>query len=318
MKSVLHIRLDSPFYNCDAMEAAFKSCGYQYYGLKWQQYRFESGIELLRKEVIKTASIIKPTLIFCHLQNGEVFDMETWKTLAEIGGVVNYTFDVRQKDEMHWMYDVAPHIKYTFFGCMEDVWHCIGHGINNTGHLHSSVDMNLYKPKEGKKSYAFDIVFCGNRYDNSNLKFPLAAERQEMISVLSDRYKSKFMPYGLGQQGGMVRPEVEANIYNFSRIAINQNNFMLNDYSSDRIWRIMASGTMCISKYFPGIEKIFKNTTHLVWWHNHKELTEYIDYYLSDEKERLAVAAMGTQLVRENHRWEDRFIKMEKIIAELK
>jgi len=318
MKSVLHIRLDSPGYNCNAMETAFRSCGYEYYGLKWQEFRFEFGIEKLRSEVVKTAALLKPTIIFCHLQNPEAFSVETFQELSKHSFVINYTFDVRHKDEMKWMYDVAPHIGYTFFGCMEDVWNCMALGINNTGHLHSSVDMNLYKPKEGQKAYAFDVVFCGNRYDNSNLKFPLAAERQQMISVLSERYKGRFMSYGLGQQGGLIKPEVEANVYNFSRIAINQNNFQLNDYTSDRLFRIMASGTMCITKYFPGIEKVFKNAVHLVWWHNFQELTDYIDHYLSDEKERLAVAAMGTQLVRENHGWEDRIAQMEKIIGELK
>ena len=63
--------------------------------------------------------------------------------------------------------------------------------------------------------------------DNTNLNFPLAHQRQRMIEKLEQRYGQNFMVYGHGQKGGLIKPDVESSVYNFSKIAINQNNFSL-------------------------------------------------------------------------------------------
>jgi len=318
MKKVLHLRIDSPGYNSDAMQRAFIATGYEYFSMDWQRERFSNSVEYVRKKAIEMAAEIKPTWIFCHLQNAEIFNAETWQELSKHGFVINYSFDVRQPEKMQWMYDAAPLIGHTFFGCMEDVWICNAKEIYNVSAIHSSCDMELYKPKRGQMNFAFDVVFCGNRYDNTNLNFPLAQERQQMISYLEENYKHKFMCYGLGQKGGMIRPEVEASVYNYSRIAISQSNYFLNEYSSDRIWRIMASGTFCLCKYFPGIEKIFQKEIDLYWWVTLDELKTLIDYYLCEYNERNEIAATGRKKVVQYHSWEARIKEMEKIIGESK
>ena len=311
MNSVLHIRIDSPSYKSDAIERGFIANNFRYNSINWQQLRFSYGIEEVRKRVIETARQLKPTIIFCHLQNAEIFDLYTWKELSKYGFVINYTFDVRFADKIEWMYDAAKFIGHTFFACMEDVGNCKIRGIENVSQLHSSCDMELFKPL-CKNIYAFDVVFCGNRYDNTNLNFPLAEERQRMIELLEEKYYSRFMCYGLGQKGGLIQPEVEANVYNFSRIAINQNNFNLNGYTSDRLWRIMSSGTFCLTKYFKGIEDIFEKGVDLDWWSTFDELISLIDFYLGDDAERLAVAKNGTNKVRKNHTWADRILSIIK------
>jgi spore maturation protein CgeB len=308
-KSVLHIRIDSPGFNSNAIARGFIENGFDYYPFSWQQFRFSEGLENLRKAVVSKAAELKPSIIFCHIQNPEAFDLHTWIELTKHGFVVNYTFDVRYASEMNWMYEVAPHIGHTFFACNEDVRNCLVIGIQNVSSIHSSCDMDLYK-SIGKHLYAFDIVFCGNRYDNTNLNFPLAEERQQMISFLEHHYKSSFMSYGLGQKGGLIQPEVEANVYNFSRIAINQNNFCLQDYTSDRIWRIMSSGCFCLTKYFPGIENIFKKERHLDWWNDLDELKTLLDFYIQNNAERYAIAQTGMKYVRENHSWANRITEI--------
>ena len=308
-KSVLHIRIDSPGFNSNAIAKGFIENGFEYYPFSWQQFRFSEGLENLRKAVIAKAAALKPSLIFCHIQNHEAFDFQTWIELSKHGFVVNYTFDVRYASEVNWMYEVAPHIGHTFFACSEDVRNCNVVGITNVSCIHSSCDMELYKTLD-KMLYAFDIVFCGNRYDNTNLNFPLAEERQQMISFLEQHYGNSFMSYGLGQKGGLIQPEAEANVYNFSRIAINQNNFCLHDYTSDRIWRIMSSGCFCLTKYFPGIEKIFKKEVHLDWWNDLDELKILLDFYIQNNAERYVVSRVGMNYVRENHSWANRITEI--------
>lgn len=311
---VLHFRIDSPpGYNSIAIEKAFIGLGFEYRGINWQPYRFEYGVEKLRSDFVEFAKQEKPDIIFAHIQNPEVFDIDTWKELSLHGFLINYTFDVRFAENMNWMYEVAPNIGHTFFACMEDVANCKVRGIENVSHIHSSCDMDLFKPSQRRGLYAMDISFCGNRYDNTNLNFPAAKERQQMIEILERCYGgNRFIPYGIGQRGGLIPPESEVNVYNYSKIAINQNNFYLHGYTSDRIWRIMASGTFCLSAYFPGIEKIFQRGVHLDWFENFDEMKQKIDYYLGDDKERLAIAEVGSNFVRENHTWQNRISEMIK------
>jgi len=310
MKSVFHIRIDSaPGYRSDAIQKGFIANGFEYHGFDWQAYRMSNGVEKLREEVVRLAAEIKPTIIFAHIQNPEILDLYTWSELQKIAFVINYTFDVRVSHEMAWMYRVAKEVGYTFFACDEDVTNCVVSGIDNVNSIHSSCDMDLYK-SQGRDRYAFDVVFCGNRYDNTNLNFPLSCERQWMIDYLQKDYAGRFMAYGLGQKGGLIPPEVEVNVYNFSKIAINQNNFYLHSYTSDRLWRIMASGCFCLTKYFPGIEHEFEKGIHLDWWFDYDDLTRLIDKYLEDESARKFMAKTGMDYVRSNHNWTKRIEKM--------
>lgn len=313
MKTVLHIRIDSPGYNSNAIEKAFVDNGFSYYGFEWQTHRFNFGVDGMRDAAIHLAKKLQPTIIFMHVQNKEAFSLESYQVLQKIGFVINYTFDARNYDEIAWMYEVAKHIGHTFFSTKEDVDYCIESGINNVSHSHSSCDMELFKPKP-TNNFAFDVSFCGNKYDTGNLKFPLAAQRQGMIASIKKNYPNNFGCFGLGQPGGMIRAEAEVNVYNYSKIAINQNNFLRQDYTSDRLWRIMASGCFCLSAYFPGIENLFEKEVHIDWFNNFDEMNGLIKFYLNDEKERQSIAEMGCQLVRENHTWTSRIGQMLKEI----
>jgi len=307
---VLHLRIDSlPGYRSDAIEKGFRELGFDYTGFNWQPYRFEHGTENLRKFVVELAGYEKPDIVFAHVQNPEVFDLETWSLLSERGFVINYTFDVRKVEKQKWMYEVAKIVGHTFFACKEDVANCRVEGIQNVSHIHSSCDMELFQPAERRNLYAFDVVFAGNRYDNTNLDFPMAQYRQNMIQTL-EACGHKFMPYGLGQRGGLLRPEQEVNVYNFSKICINQNNFYLHGYTSDRLWRIMASGSFCLTHHFPGIEKVFERGVHLDWFENFDEMLDLVDKYLKDDEERKAIARVGCNYVRENHTWKNRIEEM--------
>jgi hypothetical protein len=314
MPSVLHLRIDSPGFNSSPIEQAFRDLGFDYSEICWQQERFQSGVDALRLRVVQTAQRLMPDYIFAHIQNPEVFDLEIYKALQKCGTVINYTFDVRDREKTEWMYEIAPHIGYTFFACKEDHDECKARGIKNTSHVHSSCDMAIYFPKENSSSFAFDVCFSGNNYVGTNLDFPLAKERQQMIASLDKKLGASFGVYGLGQKGGLITSERENILYNHSRIAVNFNNFDRQDYTSDRLWKIMASGTFCLTKYFSGIENIFQREVHLDWFTTADEMNTLIDFYLKDDKERTAIAATGSQLVREHHTWKDRVCEMMKVL----
>lgn len=317
-KKVFFVGIKAPGVDPKSMIKGFEENDYEVIFYDWQHKRFDNDVDFIRNDIVEKASEIKPDLIFLQIQNSEALRVEDYKKLQEKAFTVQYTFDVREKCEMQWMYHVAEVIGFTFFGCMEDVWACNAIGIKNVGHSHSSCDMELYKPNV-KAQKIFDIVFCGNNYANTNLKFPLASERQAMIYFLKDKYgDQKFKSFGLGQDGGLIRPEVEATVYTHCKLAINQNNFILNEYTSDRLFRIMATGTLCLTRYFPNIEKFFTKGKHLDWFHTFEELTDLIDFYLFNPDWAAKVASAGTELVRTEHSWAKRIGGMKKIFGESK
>lgn len=313
---VFHIRIDSPpYYSSNPIAVALMENGFDCYGFGLYAKRMAHGGALMQKELLKEVSAYKPDLIFAHVQNSEHLDLSTWKELTAMAPTIHYTCDVRKPEESIWMYDIAAKTgTFTFFATTEDIAHCNRHAglsLTNIFQSHSSCDMNMFKrQKENPSLFAFDVVFAGNKYVGTNLNFPLAEKRQEMVSVISSKYFGRSAVYGLGQSGGVIVPEAEARAYNYSKIAINQNNFNCVDYTSDRLWKIMATGTFCLSAYFPGIEKIFEKEKHLDWFYDFDEMQLLIDFYLKEDEERRAIADCGMKYVRENHTWTDRISYM--------
>jgi spore maturation protein CgeB len=56
-----------------------------------------------------------------------------------------------------------------------------------------------------------------------------------------------------------------------------------------------------MTSYVPGIEKYFKNKTHLVWYNNQEDFFNLIEEYLSKPAERLRIARQGYEFVHQHH-----------------
>lgn len=312
MKKVLHFRLDAPgIYSSDGIEKAFRNLGYTYHGVDWQNIRFSYGLEILRDSMISAAASLKPDLIFLHIQNSEVLNVETVQELSKHGFVVNYTFDVRSKEKTKWMYDLAPHVGYTFFACWEDVANCAAMDIDNTGNVHSSCDMDLYRDLHMPRLN--DIVFIGNKTDNTSHEFPEAIERTMMVEALKDHFGDRFKVYGMGwPYSKMVKPGEEILIYNSFKVAICQNQFNRVGYCSDRQWKAMACGIYALCQDFPGMPDSFQT------WSGIDDLVKKCDHALEVDYFRNDWANRCKYLVRTGHTWTFRIEEMESIIAKYK
>jgi Glycosyl transferases group 1 len=314
MKKVLHIGLKSSTYSPEGMEKGFRAAGFtDYTFFDWQAVRLDCGILGCQSRMIGAAMQLEPDVVFLHLQNPSIMDQETATELAKCGFVVNYSFDCRVQTEMQWMYDLAPHIGLTLFSCEEDAANC---KEGATAVMQSSCDMEWYKRLPLERTN--DVVFIGGNYAPTNLVFPLAQQRAEMVKFLKAEIPT-FHEYGMNWDVSQyINPQQEILLYNQAAIAINQNNFLRENYTSDRLWRAMACGTLVITSYFSGIEKIFIKGHHLNWFSTFGELKNLIEFYLKHPELREEVAQNGMNLVREEHRWKNRFEQMKTIIEKQK
>jgi spore maturation protein CgeB len=105
----------------------------------------------------------------------------------------------------------------------------------------------------------------------------------------------------------------EAAHYRGAKIAINISHFNYDQYSSDRLVRILGTGTMCLSKYFINAEKRFEDGKHLRFWNTFEELENLIKYYLENEEERKHIAKRGCWLAHREYTFENLALNIKKL-----
>lgn len=314
--TVLFAGIYAPTFDSKFMVKGFQQAGYNVIDMDWQRIKLTEQSLGLRERLIGSASMHQPDLIFLHIQSENVLDKETVTRLQRIAPTVLYNFDCRAFEKTQWIYDLAPHIELTLFSNKEDVRRCEFLGIKNTAVLQSSADYDHYrkgKLTDGDKAkYPHDIVFIGNRFDTSNLKFDNAVQRNEMVEFLRNEYGDKFFAYGMGFSR-LVNQQEEVLIYNSAKIAITQNNFIRSRYCSDRVYRAMGCGIMTIQQYYPEINKDYTPQVASTWL-SFEMLKGEIDKYLEDDNLRFAKSKSGSEWVREKHSWYNRVIELKELL----
>jgi spore maturation protein CgeB len=318
MKSVLHVALIAPsgYSNKGIMDGFLNSGFTEYFCFDFQLQSFSIGCDLMRRALIQEAERIKPDLIFCQVQGSEILDLQTWQALQRIAFTVNYTFDIRSKEKTEWMYNLVPHIGLMCFSSQEDVDECKRIGYSNAMVLQSSADPDIYKPAEGTERKG--VVFIGNNFVNTNMEFPLSKERVEMVEFLQKEFPNDFKVYGNNWGGSkLVGQKEEVEIYQSAAIVINHNNFDQTLYCSDRIWRTMFCGALCLTKYFMGIESLVEypgDDVRMTTWSTLAELKDKVSFYLLHTKLATEMGKRFMQYALIKHTWSSRVKEMMAFI----
>ncbi|MGB9609294.1 MAG: glycosyltransferase family protein, partial [Minisyncoccia bacterium] len=150
----------------------------------------------------------------------------------------------------------------------------------------------------------FDLGFLGRRQREDR--------RYKQRNKILDSFKKKF---GLIESDKNLTLTGQINFYQKCKIIIGsswRNDVYL--YSSDRIFNVLGAGSFYLCSYFPGIEKLFKNHYHLVWFKTISEGHKLASYYLNHETEREKIAYNGYKLVKEKHTYLKRIENIFKII----
>lgn len=307
---VLHIGLNFE-YNT-TMIKAIKSLG-EYCSLDWRKIFSIKGKTIMEQYILDTVKSYKPNFIFMQIQRGGIITPEIISRILKIvPGVIifNWTGDVSiSLDE--WYFDVAKLSDniHTGFSDAESVLILKSKGIKNVYHIQIGFEETIMSCKPDDE-FGNDIVFLSNFYKH----FPMAELKKKTSDLLAEKYGDKFTLYGNGWGGKtvMVKMTKAPAIYKGSKIAIGINNIANYHYTSDRLFNVMASGCFYLVNYYDGIERDFENKKHLVWWKTTDELIEHIDYYLSNNSERIEIAKQGYNEVWKNHRWKNRIETIKK------
>ncbi len=72
-------------------------------------------------------------------------------------------------------------------------------------------------------------------------------------------------------------------------------------YWSNRLWLTLGCGGFLLTNYIRGLEDIFENREHLVWYHDEEECISLVNEYLAKPHERKRIADTGYKYVHEHH-----------------
>lgn len=102
------------------------------------------------------------------------------------------------------------------------------------------------------------------------------------------------------------------DIYHNTKINLNITLHCIETGVPQRVFDVLASGGFLLSNYQQELVELFEPGKELAVYHNMEELEELVEYYLTHEEERRAIALAGQKKVLQLHDYHD---KLEQIVS---
>jgi len=319
---VLYLPLNNREVQQTGMEDAFVNNN-----VKLCSYDFYTHFTLKPKEsnlfLIALANWFRPDFIHMQLQDTKAVLPETLKTIKRnLPNVYisNWTGDIRT-EPIDYFIKVSKETDLSLISSVGQLELYKSAGCKNVDYWQIGYDPKFFYRKsdfertELGKKYNHDIIFCGNKIGWA--KFPGTDLRQKTLSLFNDAFGKKFCAYGAGYScsRGSLNFFKQNEVCNSAKIILSINHF--NDvelYFSDRQLVSMASGTLTLSKYIPGLEKYFENKKDLVWFNTEEEALELAKYYLDHPEEAEEIGKNGAKKVLEEHTY---FCKAKELLEKV-
>jgi hypothetical protein len=134
----------------------------------------------------------------------------------------------------------------------------------------------------------WEVLFIGN---NSLKKYH--NNRKEILDKIGECYFLKII-------SGEKRTEDQNLLYKNTKFNLSIS-APLQTVTSNRLYNILASGGFALVSWFPGIDKLFINHQHLVWFKTPEEAIKWMNYYENNPKKYERIKRLGHQLYLEKH-----------------
>lgn len=267
------------------LSKAAETAHFDFLGLERKHGRAEMNRMLVR-EVERSS----PDLVFFMIYRNEV-GAAAIRHISE--RTPSITFNCFADDE--WRFDVfsrywAPN--FNFCSTTDEAAYAkyLGLGYGNVLLSRWSADPDIFHPVDTPVEH--DVSFVGTAYDGRRALASRMAEKGVKIS-----WSGSGWPGGALSTGEMVRTFCASRInLNFSRSLICGKLQM-----KTRIFEAPACGGFVLTEWAPPVERCFRVGKEIAVFRNERELAEQVEYYLSNEGERLEIAEAGRRRVLREH-----------------
>lgn len=153
---------------------------------------------------------------------------------------------------------------------------------------------------EGRK-LACDALFLGHLRKEAQHKDLLQTEEQTRQQVLNKEFHWNRYPVIAALQDAGLKVKVISregatidSKYLYYNTPINLSiSLPVPGYTSNRLYNILSSEGFCLAAWFPGLEDLFENHKHLVWFKTCEEAVDQAEFYLRRPDDRRAIAKAG-------------------------
>jgi len=281
--------------------------------LKVFDYRAFKPRILMNDALVECATRLQPDLI--HIGKGECIEGESLRRIKKhTNAVIIHFYGDYRPEPQPWVIDLAAYADITLLHHQDPelIQKHRNAGIRKIGFWWPGANANTMQqqPRTPKDQ---DIAFMGNNADF----LPGHHDRRQIIeAILKNGFRLHV--YGKGWEYLAAHPNFKQHVFvnnqEFARACIRSKITLgfdpVNDVYMYASWRrplnSMASGAFHLARYFPGLETVFQNRKHLVWFQSIPEALELIDYYLIHDDEREKIALAGQKEVLAHHTWDHR------------
>jgi len=301
--------------NINGLTRAYRKVGiletFDYRKLARKHGRF-----LMNRLLVQTAVHFRPD--FIYLGKSESIRGAAIREIKEKTSacVVHFYGDFRPTPQP-WVVDIGQYADCTLFQHKDKdlIQKYYDMGVRHIGFWPIGTDPDVFYPRGGDKLY--DVVFMANNSsDYEEVTGQGYAGRRELIAAIAAKGLQLHL-FGRGWEYLSNVPTVHlhpfvnddefAEACSAAKISLGYNTNRVYMYTS---WRrpvnSMACGAFHLTRYFPGLETVFENGKHLVWFNSIPEAVELIEYYLVHDEERERIAEAGRQEVLARHTWDAR------------
>lgn len=182
------------------------------------------------------------------------------------------------------------------------------HGIQKHSLRQGIPDEFCYKAEAEPK---YDIIFVGTE----NPTFPY---RQDMLEYLKKTYGERMTWFGRRDTNDVRGHDLNTLIAE-TKIVIGDSMYAPREYWSNRIYETIGRGGFIIHPMIDGLEKEFEPYKEFLpyAWGDYEGLKTKIDYFLSHDKERRAIADAGFERVKREYKMSDRTKILHKYLVDL-
>ncbi len=186
-------------------------------------------------------------------------------------------------------------------------------GVRRPVYLHSGVDPEAHRRVASDRRYASDVAFIGKAI------YPARIELMKRLDAEFD-----FRAYGRGWDAhGLRGARPGIGVREFRRVCASAKVVVGIDktdqrelYFSNRTWFVLGSGGFLLTRYVPGLERLFANHRHLAWFRSPDEAVSQITHYLQHDERRQLIADAGQAFVHEHYPFDRMARNMLKVLFE--
>jgi spore maturation protein CgeB len=290
-------------------------------GMPRQLDKRPAFVSAMNARLLKQAVEFKPDLV--HLGKCDTVRGVTVAAIKEqTGAVVHHFYGDYRATVQPYVADIGQHADRTLLHHQDrEVYKKHRQaGCRNVGFWWAGVDPRVFRPHDVATDY--EVVMMANRF-GSRMAAVRAGQADRYRFVL-DLAESGISVTLFGRKNGKVASH-HSNLHahdfvdmegfamacSGARIALNYSTNRVYMYCSwRRIFNTMGAGCLLLTRYFPGLETVFENHKHLVWFEEDREGIELAYRYLEDDSARQYVAYTGRDEVLAKHTWDHRIQDM--------